>query len=165
MNKTTNIAKGGLSLALIIILVYIASLAPSSKLTILTISSAVIPYSIITTNAKNSLIVYVAASILSLILIGPKAETIAYVIFFGLYGFLKYFIEKLNKAVFEIILKLAYFNASLFILYTFYSKLFTASIPEGFPIYLLVIGAQVVFFVYDYALSIIIHYIRKRFVK
>lgn len=78
---------------------------------------------------------------------------------------MKYFIEKLNKAVFEIILKLAYFNASLFILYTFYSKLFTASIPEGFPIYLLVIGAQVVFFVYDYALSIIIHYIRKRFVK
>lgn len=165
MNKSSNIAKGGLSLALIVILLYIASIAPSSKLTILTISSAVIPYSILTTNAKNSFIVYVAASILSLLLIGPKMETISYLLFFGLYGFLKYYIERLNKVLYEIILKVLYFNVSLAILYVLYSKLLISGVPETLPIYVILLLAQVAFFAYDYALTIIINYIRKRFIK
>lgn len=165
MNKSSNIAKGGLSIALLVLLIYIASFAPSSKLTILTVSSAIIPYSIITTNAKNSFIVYVAASILSLILIGPKTETIAYIFFFGLYGFLKYYIERINKALYEIPLKLLYFNVTLIILYSLYTKLFASVVPEKLPIYVILLMAQVAFFVYDYALTIIINYIRKRFIK
>jgi len=165
VNKSSNIARGGVSVALLVLLIYIASIAPSSKLTILTVSSAIIPYSIITTNTKNSFIVYVAASILSLILIGPKAETISYLLFFGLYGFLKYYIEKVNKPLYEIILKLVYFNVTLFILYSLYTKFFTTLISGAFPLYIMLLLAQIAFFVFDYALTIIINYMRKRFIK
>ncbi|HCW05692.1 MAG TPA: hypothetical protein DGK91_14950 [Clostridium sp.] len=165
MNKSSNIARGGLSVALIVLLVYMASIAPTSKLSILAVSSAIIPYSILTSKGKNSFVVYVTASILSLVLIGPKVETVGYALFFGLYGFLKYYIERINKALYEIILKLLYFNVILFILYSLYTKLFTSAISEVLPIYAVLLLAQIAFFVFDYALTVIISYMRKRFIK
>jgi hypothetical protein len=165
LNKSLNIARGGLLIALTVLLIYITSVAPTSKLTLLTVASAIIPYSIMTTGVKNSLIVYVAASILSFILAPSKAEPAAYMLMFGLYGFVKFYVEALNKVVFEIILKLIYFNTTFFILYSLYTGLFTSAIGSELSIYLLIAGAQIAFFIYDYAMTIVINYIRKRFIK
>ncbi|MDP4089573.1 MAG: hypothetical protein Q8930_09930 [Bacillota bacterium] len=165
MNKTMNIARGGLLAALTVLLIYMTNIVPTSRLTLLTVASAVIPYSILTTGARNSFIVYGAASALSLLLVGFRSATVAYVIFFGLYGFVKYYVEAINKIPYEIVLKLVYFNVSLFAIYMLYSTLFTDSISDKLPIYLIIAGAQAVFFIYDYALTILISYIRKRFIK
>ena len=165
MNKSLQIARGGLFIALTVLLIYIAGMSPTSKLTILTAASAIIPYSIMTTGIKNSFIAYIAASILSLILVGPKAEPVSYGVLFGLYGFVKYYIEALNKTVYEIFLKLIYFNLCFFILYSLYTLLFTSVISSSLPIFALIAGAQAAFFIYDYALTIIINYIRRRFIK
>jgi hypothetical protein len=129
------------------------------------VASAIIPYSIMTTGIRNSFIAYIAASILSFILVGPKAEPAAYGVLFGLYGFVKYYIEALNKIVFEIILKLVYFNICFFVLYKLYTAIFTSTLSTELPIYALIGGAQIAFFIYDYALTIIINYIRRRFIK
>ncbi|WP_139905244.1 hypothetical protein [Clostridium thermarum] len=165
MNKSLNIARGGLLIALTVLLIYISSVSPTSKLTILTVASAMIPYSIMITGVKNSFIVYAATSILSFILTASKAEPVAYILLFGLYGFIKYYVESINKVLLEIILKLVYFNATFFILYSLYTELFTSPINIKLSIYVLIAAAQVVFFIYDYAMTVVINYIRRRFIK
>lgn len=164
MNKTLNIARGGLFTALTVLIIYITGITPTSKLTLLTAASAIIPYSILTTGIRNSFVVYAASSALSII-IGFRGAALAYLIFFGLYGFVKYYVESLNKILYEILIKLVYYNISLYAIYMIYRSLFTSNFSTKLPIYVLIAGAQVAFFIYDYALTLLINYIRRRFIK
>lgn len=164
MNKSSKIARGGLLTALSVLLIYLTNIAPTSKLSILTIVSAIIPFSILTIGIKYSAIVYSAVSILSLIL-PSKGIGISYILFFGLYGFVKYYVESLNKTIIEIIVKLIYFNISLLIIYNLYSLLFFNALIKDFPVYVLAIGAQFAFIIYDYVLTSMIIYMRNKFIK
>jgi hypothetical protein len=164
MNKASRIARGGIYTALSVILLYLSSRLPTSRLTVIALSSAIIPLSIITLDIKSSILVYAATGILSFFL-GSGFTALSYIAFFGLYGFVKLYVERLRKAVLEIVLKLAFFNSSLFIMYIFYTTVFVALPVFNFPIYYLAILAQVIFIVFDYALTILISYINKRFVK
>ncbi|MDO5517501.1 MAG: hypothetical protein Q4F66_08090 [Clostridium sp.] len=160
--KAKQIAESGILIALTLVVLYAASILPVSKLTVLTIASCFIPIAIIRTSLKNTILVYAASSILSLFLI-PINTALAYVLFFGIYGLIKYYIEKARNLTIEICLKLISFNILLTVIY------FTAKsvlvIPSKFPIWFIIIGAQGVFLIYDYALSLIINYFYDRFHK
>jgi hypothetical protein len=164
MNKTGSISKGGMYTALSLILIYMANVSPTSKLSFLAVASAVIPLSILSTTIKNSIIVYVATSTLSLLL-GLRGAAVTYALFFGLYGFVKYYIERLRKLPLEWILKITFFNACFLLIYFLY-KLLVLHMPEvRLPVYLLLIVLQIAFVVYDYAMSLIITYISRRVIK
>lgn len=160
--KSKQIAESGILTALTIVVLYAASILPVSKLTVLTIASCFIPIAIIRTSLKNTILVYASSSILSLFLI-PINTALAYVLFFGIYGIIKYYIEKLKNLPLEIFLKLVSFNILLTLIY-FVSKSVIAFSYE-LPVWLIIIGAQGVFLVYDYALSLIINYFYDRFHK
>ena len=120
MNKASNIAKGGLFTALTILFLYLSSIVPLNRFYLLGLAACIIPLSIITTNVKNSILVYVASGLLSL-LFGFRGSAIAYIIFFGLYGFIKYYVEKLRITLLEFVLKLAFFNTrSCYLYYVLY---------------------------------------------
>ena len=161
MNKTSNIAKGGLYTALTVILLYISSVLPTSKLTILAVAACIIPLSIITTNLKNSAVVYISAGLLSLLL-GLKGSAVAYIIFFGLYGFVKYYVEAKRKPVFEFALKFIFFNLALTCAY-FLFKIFAYALPTTkYSMYLVIAALQIIFLVYDYALTLMIAFINNK---
>lgn len=161
MNKTSNIAKGGLYTALTVILIYLSSMLPTNKLAIIAVASCIIPLSIITTNIKNSFAVYLSVSILSLLL-GLKGSALAYILFFGLYGFVKYYVEAKRKPVLEFAIKFLFFNCSMTLAY-FLFKLFAFDIPiKKFPIYLIIIALQIIFIIYDYALTLMIGFINSK---
>lgn len=160
--KAKQIAESGILIALTLVVLYATSILPVSKLTVLTIASCFIPIAIIRTSIKHSILVYVASSILSLFLI-PLNTALAYVLFFGIYGIIKCYIEKAKNLSLEICLKLISFNILLTIIY-FVSRS-VLIVPSKLPIYLLIILAQGVFLVYDYALSLIINYFYERFNK
>lgn len=161
MSKALNIAKGGLFTALTIIFLYISSIVPTSRLFLMALAASMIPISIISTSIKNSVVVYVATSLLSLLL-GLRGIAFMYIVFFGLYGFVKYYVERLRKAVLEFVLKLLFFNACLYLIYVIY-KIFTFGLPTvNIPIYYVIAGLQVVFIIYDYAMTILISSMNKR---
>lgn len=160
--KAKQIAESGILIALTIVVLYTASILPVSKLTVLTIASCFIPIGLIRTSLKNSIIIYIASSILSLFLI-PINTALAYVLFFGIYGIIKYYIEKSRNLIIELILKLIIFNILFGIIYFIVKNIIT--LPSTLPIWLIIIGAQIVFLVYDYALSLIINYFYDRFYK
>ena len=161
--KANRIAKGGIFAALSLILLYLSSVFPTNRLFILGIASCIIPLSIITTGIKNTLVVYSAVSLLSLFIIPSKLISIAYILIFGAYGFVKYFIEKLRNMPLEFVLKLLYFNISSAIIIFIY-KLVLLEIPN-INIYLLIPILEFAFIVYDYTLTAFIAYANKNLLK
>ena len=161
MSETLNIAKGGLFTALTILFLYVSSIVPTSRLFFMALAASMIPISIISTNVRNSVVVYAAASLLSLLL-ALRGIAFMYIVFFGLYGFVKYYVERLRKVVLEFVLKLLFFNSSLYLIYLIY-KVFTFGLPRvNIPIYYVIAGLQVVFIIYDYAMTILISSMNKR---
>lgn len=165
MNKSTNIARGGLFTALGVLFIYLSTVIPTSRLYVLGLASCIVPMSIMMTNIKNGFIVYAATSLLSLLIVGFKGNVIAYIIFFGLYGFVKFYIERLRNMTYEIILKLLFFNLALGIIYLFATLFFPSLIKINISIYMALIMVQFIFIVFDYALTLFIAYIDRTFIK
>jgi len=164
MSKINNLTKGGIFTALTLICIYLSSIVTTNKLFLLGAASCIIPLSILTTDIKNSIIVYGASSLLSFILV-PRGAALAYLLFFGSYGFIKYYVERLRKLPIEIFLKLAFFNTCFYVVLKLYSLLFTGMFKINIPIYYMVIMLQVIFLIYDYALTVFIAYVNTRILK
>ncbi len=163
--KASYISKGGLFTAFGVICVYLSTILPVNKVYLLSIASCIIPLSVITTNIKNALIVYAATSVLSLLICGIRIQIIFYIIFFGLYGAIKYFIEKHKNIYIEYILKFVFFNISMIFMFFVYKMFFPNILKINFPIYLIIIGIQIVFLIYDYVLTLFINEVTKKLIK
>ena len=161
--KSRYIAESGLLVALTLVILYATSVIPISTLSILTVASCLIPISIIRTSIKNTILVYAASSVLSFFLF-PTNIALYYTLFFGVYGIIKYFIEKAKNIPLEILLKLISFNILLAIIY-FITKNLLVVISPDLPLWILWLGAQIVFLVYDYALTLAISFFLRRFNK
>lgn len=161
--KSRYIAESGLLVALTIVILYSASIIPISTLSILTVASCLIPISIIRTSIKNTILVYVASSVLSFLLI-PTNIALYYTLFFGVYGIIKYLIEKVKNIPLESLLKLVTFNVLLGIIYLI-TKSFLGILSTSLPLWTLWLAAQIVFLIYDYALTLAISFFLNRFNK
>lgn len=161
--KSKYMAESGVLVALTLIVLFSTSILSISTLSILTVASCLIPIAIIRTSVKNAILVYLASSILSFVLI-PTNIAVYYTLFFGIYGLIKYTIEKVRNMPFEILLKLTCFNILLGIIYLI-TKNFLGFVYSGISLWLLWIAAQIVFLIYDYALTLAISFFLKRFNK
>ena len=112
--NSRDMALGGVLVALTSIILYMTSVIPTSTLTILTIASALIPICIIRSNVKTAIFVYFASSLISFFLVKINISLL-YFIFFGVFGIIKFLIERLRNGMVEMILKLIFFNISFFI--------------------------------------------------
>lgn len=156
MDRSKYIAKGGFFTSLTVIILYVSSIIPTSKLTLLSITTSIISISILSINIRSSFIVYMASFILSFIL-GLKGLSITYLLFFGLYAFMKYYIEGLRKLFLELLLKLTFFNVSMLILFYIYKHMLHHIPSINIPYYILLIILQIIFIIFDYALTLIIY--------
>lgn len=160
--KALYISRGGILTTLGFMLIYISTVIPTSRLSVLALTSIIVPIAILTTNIKTSLTIYFATSAISLIFLGLRGNVLLYVLLFGIYGLIKLFIEKLKKLPLEIFLKLAYFNCVLLVLwlsiglFTDVTGIKLPDIPYVVPITYIVL--QVIFIIFDYALTQGINY-------
>ena len=161
--KSRYIAESGLLVALTLLILFATSIVPISTLSILTVASCLIPISIIRTSIKHTILVYIASSILSFFLVSTKIA-IYYTLFFGIYGIIKYTIEYLRNIPLEILLKLISFNILLGATYLI-TKSLLVIISPNFSLWMLLIAAQGVFLVYDYALTLAISFFLNIFHK
>lgn len=149
--------------ALTIVILYLNLLLPISTISILTLASALIPVALIRGSIKSSILVYISSSIIGFFML-PINITLLYVLFFGIYGIIKYFIEKINKLPIEIILKIIFFNIILSLSIFVFNSFVEIEITK-LPMTLLFIVAQPVFLIYDYALSLLISFYLDRIHK
>lgn len=164
-SKAYAAALGGMLTALGALLVYISSILPTSRIFLEGLTSCIIVAGITVIGTKNSAAVYAATAILAFLIGGLRLTTISYALVFGLYGFVKYYIEGLNRIALEYFLKLAYFNLCLAAMFLI-SRLFLPNLLDiKGAVWVVLAAAQFVFLLYDYMLSAFATYFRKRFGK
>lgn len=163
---------GAMLSALTLVILYMTLLLPTNTLTLLTLASVMVPIALIRADFKTALLVYITSGLISLLFLPPSISML-YLLFFGAYGLIKYFIETINRMPIEWLLKLIFFNFIFYIGFNFTNTLISPGafdglrnliekllpgVPYGYLLALILLG-QVVFIVYDYALSLLIdHY-------
>ncbi|MBE6049730.1 MAG: hypothetical protein E7214_03470 [Clostridium sp.] len=159
--KTKDLTFGGIMVAVSVIILYLTTIIPINTLTLLTLASFIIPLCIIRSNIKTSIAVYICTSLISFFII-PINYSLLYICFFGIYGLIKCLIERLNNFKLEIFLKFIFFNFVLIIMLLIASSIITSQF-ENVSIWLVIIISQLVFGVFDYALTLIISIYVKKF--
>ena len=177
--KARDIALGGILVALTTIVLYATSILPISTLAILTIASALIPVCIIRSNIQTSIFVYISSSLIAFFLV-PINISFLYFIFFGVYGIVKFFIERIRKEKLEILFKIVFFNIEFIIGFIIMQNVLGINIIAGLEVLMsrffdtsgrtiasiiLWIVAQPIFLIYDYAMTMIITFYMERIHK
>jgi len=155
--KVKRITLSGILLAFTVICVFLAANLPTSRLSLYAISSLFIAVIIIEFSTKAGWTFYLASSILLVVLI-PRLEVIPFIVFFGVYGLIKLYIERLHSRVIEYILKLVYFNICLGLGLIFLKELIMGGVNFSAPIYIVAALLEVVFLVYDYVYTLFIRF-------
>lgn len=159
------VSLSGILLAFAVISLFLSTIVPTNTLSFYALSSFFVSVIVVEFGVKSGWVFYIASSLLALIILPEKVGLIPYAIFFGVYGLIKYYIEKLNNIVVEYILKVACFNLSLLAAIAFVKEFFLDKIKVDFPWWLIILGLELVFLIYDYVYTLFIQYYNTKLKK
>ena len=160
--RAKKISLNGILLALAMMSLFAATVLPTSRLSFYALSSFFVAIIIIEFGIKAGWVFYVASCILSLIVIPDKIGLLPYIVFFGLYGLVKFYVEKLCSIVLEYMIKILYFSGCLFLAIYLIKDFLFKNIEIKFPIWVLVILLEFVFILYDYVYTRFIQYYNEK---
>jgi hypothetical protein len=163
--SSKKISLGGILLALTVITLFAESILPTSKLSLYALSSFFVSVMVIESGVKTGWVFYIASVLLSLIVVQNKIELIPYIAFFGNYGLIKLFIERLRNIFVEYVLKVLYFSAWLTAAVLFFQRFFMENLKIEFPWWIIIVLFEVVFIVYDYVYTLFVRYYSVKFKK
>ena len=142
---------------------FAGSIVPGIELTLFAVSSLFTAVMIIETGVKGGILMYAAAVILGLVIIPNKLAMIPYAFFFGYYGILKYYIEKLKGRYIQLIVKIIFFAVVLCAGLIGFKELLLGSIHlPDYPVAVLIIAGIVMMVVYDYIYTMLINFYVRR---
>ncbi len=156
------IVLSGIFLALTVIILYVESIAPTGRLSLYALSSVFVSILIVESGIKPGWLFYLSSSLVSFIIVPDKLALVPYIVFFGLYGIVKYYAERQKYIWLEYTIKFLYFNLCVVLAYFIIKNLFTIQMKFNLHWWLIIIALQIFFFLYDYVYSLIIQYYRKR---
>jgi len=151
--KSNNVAYLGVLLGLNQLFIILSSVIETNTIILMAAAALVVGVVVVEFGRKAGIIFYIASCILGFFLTFNKIEIITYICFFGIYSIIKHYIETkiLNKYI-SYAVKIASFNISIILIY------FTAKLFINLPIqWWMIIAAQVLFIIYDYAFTIFIN--------
>ncbi|MGL5507278.1 MAG: hypothetical protein ACRDB0_05170 [Paraclostridium sp.] len=154
------IAYSGILLSVNIILLLMTNIIPMNTMFLMGLASLPVSIIIMEYKIKTGIVFYIASVILSFIIIQNKVQWVMYVFTFGIYGLIKYFIEKGRPVCVELLLKLCFANAVIIVLCILLKTL--VIIPINI---ITILGFQLVFVIYDYVYSLFIDYYNEKLKK
>ena len=153
-NSARTVALSAVLTALSLIVLYIAALAPSGRMG-LTAAAGLFP--------AAAVVCYGGTAVLALLFLNDKGLALLYLVFFGLYPMLKGLVEQMRRLLFELLLKLAFFNVVLTLLLLAASGVLFSVIAWGnLPMGVLYMAGNAVFLIYDFGFSKIIGFYTQR---
>lgn len=147
------IAYGGMLLALNCIILLLINILPINTLFLFGLSSLPIAVVIMEYGPKAGIIFYMGSFLLSFMLLANKSQWILYIFTFGIYGLVKYMIEKDRSFVKEYVLKLL--SANILIIITYFILRPFIYIPVNI---ITIIVFEISFIIYDFVYSKFIDY-------
>lgn len=152
-NMSRKIAYGGMLLALNCIILLLINILPINTLFLLGLSSLPIAVVIMEYGPKAGVIFYMGSFLLSFMILANKSQWILYIFTFGIYGLVKYMIEKDRSFVKEYVLKLL--SANILIIITYFILRPFIYIPVNI---ITIIVFEISFIIYDFVYSKFIDY-------
>lgn len=142
----------GILIAMTVVLLYVGSAVDILDLTLSAVASFFVAFAVTEMGEKYPLLIYLAGSILSLLLLPNKLPAVLYTVMMGFYPLVKFPMERLHF-VWSWIVKILFFNAALTVIV--WLTEFVLAIPDtgfGFeiPVYLL---GNVTYVLFDIAMS------------
>lgn len=150
-------AYSGILLGLNIVLLLISNLISINTMFFMGLASLIISVIVMEYGVNTGVVFYIASIILSFIVMPNKSQWLLYTLTFGIYGLVKYFIEKGRPIYIEVILKLIFANLVAVILYLILKNI--VIIPINI---ITIIVYQVAFLIYDYVYSLFIEYYNEK---
>ncbi len=152
------VALGGITAAISIILMVVAGVTTSLVYAIPMIAGAFLMVLVVEFGKGFAGLVYVAVSIISMLVLGNKEAAIMYVAFFGFYPVIKGLLESHLKKIPCWIVKYLIFNVSMIVSYFVVSKIFMISFDDmeifgKYAMPLLLGAGNILFAVYDIMLT------------
>lgn len=140
--------------AVSLILVYIASIAPTGNWGLVAVAGVLPAAAVISVGLGAGVLCWAGVSLLSFLLLPGKFCALLYTALFGLYPLVKSLIERLRKRGLEYLLKLAFFNASFTLIFLVMRAAVLDSLPAALgTVWVLYLAANAVFLIYDFGFS------------
>lgn len=154
-NTAVKVAYPAVLGALAVILVYLASLAPTGRWGIVALAGLLPAAAVVSVGLKAGFLCWAGASLLVLLLVPDKFCALLFTVLFGLYPMVKSMAEKPRKRFVEYLVKLGFFNMVFTGLYLGMMGALLASLPGplGGSLWALYPAANIVFVLYDYGFS------------
>ncbi|EOD01374.1 hypothetical protein [Caldisalinibacter kiritimatiensis] len=159
------IALGGIITLLTLSCLYLVSILPTNKIFFFWLSTIFIAFIVIEIGVSTAVLSFFAVSILGFLIIPNKLVLLPYTIYFGYYGVVKYYIEKINNLLLEWVIKIILFNVATYVIFYISNNILFNNIIVKFDIRLFIVVLQIGFLVYDYFYSIMIKYYKFRLRK
>lgn len=162
MNKrkilSFKVALGGVVAALSLLLMILAGVTSTLVYAIPMITGALLMMLVVEFGQSFAGLIYVAVSIISLLLLGNKEAAIMYIAFFGYYPIIKSVLEKHLKGFICWIVKYVIFNVAMILSYFIVTKIFMISFEDvesfgKFALPLLLFAGNILFAMYDVVLT------------
>lgn len=154
------VAYGGILLGINLVLLLLINIISINTLFLMGIASLLISIIIMEFGPKTGIAFYIGSLILSFIIMTNKAQWVIYSLTFGIYGLIKYYIERDIPIYIEYILKLLFANLAIVIVYF----LLQSFVYIKLNLFIL-IGFNIIFLVYDKIYSSFIDYYDRKLRK
>jgi hypothetical protein len=162
---TKKLTTSAIMSALTLVFLFGSVYLPTGRIALLALTSMCILVTVIQCGVRYAWLQYAATALLALLLIPFKLQVFMYIIILGYYPMLKLHIENIKKIALEWIVKIAFFFALIIVMYFVINSVLLKYLSLG-PIFdivlantvIVVIGALIVFVLYDCLLSFFARY-------
>lgn len=146
--------------AMSLLFLYLASVLPTMRIAMYFLSSVFIMGLVLEEEIGLAFLMFVAVSLLSLLLMPNILRVVPYVLFFGHYGIAKYYIQThVKDKVVGYVLKLLYYNLALVLMYLLAKEVIMQDVlGTGIAFWIIIILAEAAFIVYDYVFTKVTSY-------
>ncbi len=159
--KNYKIVLSGILSAVAVVVMLLGSTIPFATFAVPAIASICIFFFVIEFSAKHAFLVYLAISLLSIFIVPDKELCLMFILFFGLFPIVKYYIEsKLRSKAIQLVLKFIFCNASIVLIYSLlYFVLVIPAVKQelmqytGIMLIALIVAGNITFLLYDIAFT------------
>jgi hypothetical protein len=174
--RSSQIALGGIFSALCLVLMFMTGLVPFATYALPALAGAMLVAVVIEIGSKMAVLAYIGVSILSVFVVPDREAAMMFLVFFGYYPILKEKMESIPSRMAEYALKLGLFNATIVAGYAVMTTLLgipllsdSAAEFGKYAVLVLLFFGNVVFLLYDYALtryiSVYVKWFKPRFLR
>ncbi len=160
-----NIAISAVLTALAVVLLFLGNILPTGRLALTAAASLFVISAVIEVGVGASVFVFIGSGVLSALILPDKTVVLLFALFFGYYPIVKSFVERIRKAIWVWIAKIAVFNIALSIIWFIFRKLLFEADVLSLNIWIIYVLGNILFVLFDIGLTKLISFYIERISK